>query len=100
MGTESARLDIHLLRFLQHLVTEVLAQRVRRVQVHAASQDPRQLLLHREEGESRGLSWLELDQDIDVAVRREVITQDRTEERQRRGYSVPRAGGDPETGPR
>src|ERR1700693_1202407 len=80
MGTVSSRLDIHLLGLSQDLVAEVLAQRVHGVQVDPPAQDLRQLILHAREREARRTTRLKLDQHVNVAIRREVVAQDRTEE--------------------
>ena len=66
----------------QDLVAEVAAEEARRVEVHLPAEDRRELRLHREEAEAGHEAGLELHQDVHVAFRREVVPQDRSEERQ------------------
>src|SRR6266849_229276 len=82
IGTVSSCLDIQLLRLGEHLVAEVLARRVGGVQVDAAPQDRGQLILHPEEGEPGRLTRFELDEDVHVALGREIVAQERAEEGQ------------------
>ena len=56
-------------RLGQHLGTEVAAQRCRCVEIHDPPEHAAQVLLHREEGESRRPPGLEFHEHIDVALR-------------------------------
>src|SRR5690349_960459 len=66
----------------QGFIAEVVAQEPRCVQVDAASENPRELILHGEEGETRRAPREELDEHVDIAVRPEIVAQDRSEERE------------------
>lgn len=64
----------------QDFVAEVGIQEGRGVQIDLPAQDPREFLLHFEEGKSGYEFGLEFHEEIDVAVRSKVATQDGTEE--------------------
>ena len=65
--TASSCRDILGLGLGEDLVAEVPAEETRRVEVHLAPEDRRQLRLHGEEGEAWNVARLELDEHIDVA---------------------------------
>src|SRR5258706_13709227 len=94
IGTVSSRLDIHFLRLCQDLVAEVLAQLLRGSEVDAPAEDLCQFLRDVEEREARGLARLELDQNVHVAVRPEVVAQDRAEEGEPTDVMAPAEVGD------
>jgi hypothetical protein len=80
--TASSCRDILIHGLGENLVTEVAGEEAGRVQVHLATEEGRQLTFHVEEGQARDVGRLELDQDVDVARKREVAPQHRPEERQ------------------
>jgi len=58
-----------------------MVQEARGHQVHRAPpKELRQLALHPHESQPGRVAWLELDEDIDVALRSEVLSQDGPEE--------------------
>ena len=52
------------------------------MQVDPAPEHLPELVPQGEEGQARDVTWLELDQDVNVAVRSKVTPQDRAEKRQ------------------
>src|SRR5262249_36066725 len=72
------------------LASEIPTEELRCVQVHAATDDPRQLLLHPEEVPARGMPRLEVDQYVHIAVLADIVAQDRPKEAQTEDM-VPRA---------
>ena len=84
METRS-RCDIERFGLPQDLFPDAQVQELGGDQVHpTALQQPGRLALHADEIESRNVTWLELHQDIDVAVRAEVVAACRAEQRQPR----------------
>src|SRR5512136_241818 len=92
--TSSSCCDILVLGLSHDAVAEVSAQRAGRVQVHAAPENGRELLLQVEEGKTRDVAGLELDQDVYVALRPEVVAQDGAEECQAPDMMAPAKVGD------
>jgi hypothetical protein len=60
---------------------EVWAEPFPGVQIDRATDKRGQLLLNGEECQARYVAWLEVDQHVYVALRSEVVTQHRAEER-------------------
>jgi hypothetical protein len=54
-------------------VTKMLAERCWRVEVNTAAEQFRQFVLHGDEGVTGYVAWFELDENVDVTVRAEVI---------------------------
>ncbi len=69
-------------RLAQDAVSEVGAQKTRRVEVDLAAEETGQLVLNRNEAEARRPAGLELDKDVHVAVRAGVAAQHRAEQRE------------------
>jgi hypothetical protein len=76
-------------RFVENLIPEIGTQTGRCVQVHFSSQQSRQFLFHREEGQPRDVAALELNEHVDVAIRPEVSAEDRAEERELANVMTP-----------
>lgn len=66
----------------QDVVAEEAAQGSWRVQIDLAPEHRGQLVLQLEERESRSLPGLELDEDVDVALRPEVLAENGPEQRE------------------
>src|SRR4051794_33936718 len=77
-----SRLGILNLGFRQDLIAEVRAEETGCVQIHLPAQNPRELLLHRKEREAGHVTGLEFHQDVDVALRPEIVPENGAEERQ------------------
>src|ERR1043165_1041185 len=82
--SRSSRRGVQLLRLAKDLVPEVLAEEAGRVQVYLPAEQSGQFALHREEREAGRVAGLELDQNVDVAIRPKVLAQHRAEQRQTR----------------
>lgn len=52
------------------------------VEIHLPSEYLRELIFHGQEGEPRNVTGLELHEDVDIALRSEVGSQNRTEQRE------------------
>src|SRR5262245_30248198 len=78
----------------QHSIAEVGTQEARSVEVHLPAEDLAELFLNGEKGEPRHVPWLELDQDVDVALGPEVLPQHRTEEGEPADVVLATEGGD------
>lgn len=66
----------------EHVVAEVPAEGRRRVEIDSSAKNLGQLVLDGDEAESRDVAGLELDENIDVAVRAVVISDCGAEESQ------------------
>ena len=69
----ASRRDVLDLRFGQRLVTEVGAQKPGRVQIDFPAQDLRELAFHLKKRQSRHMMGVELNQNVYIAVRMEVV---------------------------
>jgi hypothetical protein len=64
----------------QHAVPEVGAEELGGVELDALVEEVGELSLQAEEGQAGDVAGFELDEDVDIAVRAEVLAQDRAEE--------------------
>jgi hypothetical protein len=87
--------DILNLGLSQDLAAKIGAQKTRRVQVDLAPKDLRQLSFQREEPEAWYVIRLELDQNINVAIRPKVIAKHRPEQGKPADMVVPAEVGKP-----
>jgi hypothetical protein len=81
-------------RFSENPLAEARAQRPARMQVHSATQDRREFVGHVDEGQSRGASGHELDEDVHVALRSKIVPGDRAEDRESMDPVLPAELGD------
>ena len=79
---ESSWCDIQILRLSQYVVSKILAEALRRIQVHLPTEQRRKLLLHAEERQAGNMPRLEFGEHIHVALRTEVLAQHRPKQRQ------------------
>ena len=80
--------------FAENFVAEVGAQALGRVQIDLSLEELAQLVLEGDEAEARGAPRLELDEHVDVALRREVIAEDAPEQREADDAVAPEELGD------
>jgi len=76
-------------------IAEVGAQKPCGVKINPAAEDCRQLFLHREEIEAWGVTGLELDDHVHVAVWPEIVTEYRAEESEPADVMPPAKAADP-----
>jgi hypothetical protein len=74
-----SRRIVHL-GFREHLFTEVAAQESWRVQVHLPAEEAAELFLDGKEAQPRNMSGLELDEHVHVAIRTEIVPENRAEQ--------------------
>jgi len=79
----------------ERAVAEVSAQKARSVKINPATEDLRQLFLHREEIEARHVTGFELDDHVHVAVWPKIVAKDRAEEREPADVMPPAKAADP-----
>src|SRR5438128_1053354 len=78
--SRSSSFGIEKLRLREHLPSEIRTEETRRIEVDPSAENLAQLVLHREERQARRVSWLEFDEDVDVALGPKLRSQDRSEE--------------------
>lgn len=82
---------LHLSRYL---APKVRAQKLQRVQLHLSTENPRKLLFHCKECESRHSSSLKFHKNVHIAVPPEILSEHRAEEGQSADVVSPAKVGD------
>lgn len=82
MRASGSRRVIHHLRFVEYLLTEQRTQETDGIQVYRPIEYLCELSLHPKESQTGSVAGLELDQHVHITVRREILSNDRTEERE------------------
>lgn len=78
----------------EHFVAEILAETLRRVQIHSPTKNRGEFVLLRKESQTCPRARLEFDQNVNVAVWSEVVAKDRTEQGQSADVVPPTEVGD------